>query len=76
MVVVESFHKCFKYMEVVSSYIIHSEMTDIKISHLEFHRQSTTFLLWKKEHLTTHHGPHCHVKKVRISDGHYIVVTF
>lgn len=46
--VVESFHKCFKYMEVVSSYIIHSEMTDIKIAHLEFHRQSTTFLLWEK----------------------------
>lgn len=62
-------------MAVISSWIIHTEVNVIKMLHLEFRRQITTFLVERKE-LVSHHG-HCyHVEKeVRISDGHYIVPT-
>lgn len=50
-------------MVVVSSWIIHSEVNENKLSHLEYCRQITTFPIQSKECLVIYHGPSSHVKK-------------
>lgn len=61
-------------MAVVASWIIHTEIDEKNISHLEFRRQVTMYLLRRRERIESHPGPRSHLKiQTRLSDGHYIV---